>query len=316
MPSAAIYPIPYLYDLAVSPVVTQTPNEESRQQSNSNPEPSGVVFAARKTPHQPPPSQRQKRPIPLGPQCYKCCGFAHIAADSLPINPIFSFKFPSPHFLFLLTDYVSLEGFTRVSSTTNLSFSLTSSPFAPTDFFGFPHKEDLVNILPFRDEALKNAASWYQFAYHNLGHAEINNDSLYLITGYHKARSWSLASFSRADGSEGAALSFSLTAGPVVNGNITAAYSWARGVKGSCHLFTFSRFTLSSFHTLTLPFLFNLRFFYHSYHTRFTSSLPFYHNMLSTWRIAFLVIAALIATLVIGFWNHIVFTLSFVFGCP
>ncbi|KAF9232292.1 hypothetical protein BU15DRAFT_55166, partial [Melanogaster broomeanus] len=70
-------------------------------------------------------------------------------------------------------------------------------------------KADLVNSLPFLDEACKNAVSWYQFAYYDRGRAEINNDSLYLITGYHKARSWSLASFSRADGSEAAALSFS-----------------------------------------------------------------------------------------------------------
>ncbi|KAF9239777.1 hypothetical protein BU15DRAFT_46233, partial [Melanogaster broomeanus] len=72
-------------------------------------------------------------------------------------------------------------------------------------------KEDLVRVLQFRDLALENAESWYHFAYCHLGRAEISNDSLYLITGYHKASSWSLASFSQAD--RDTALSFSLTAG-------------------------------------------------------------------------------------------------------
>ncbi|KIJ18162.1 hypothetical protein PAXINDRAFT_71773, partial [Paxillus involutus ATCC 200175] len=54
-------------------------------------------------------------------------------------------------------------------------------------------KTDLANKLIFRQEALKHALSWYTFAYFNLGRSNINDDSLYLITGYHKASSWSVA---------------------------------------------------------------------------------------------------------------------------
>ncbi|KIJ59211.1 hypothetical protein HYDPIDRAFT_101127, partial [Hydnomerulius pinastri MD-312] len=47
----------------------------------------------------------------------------------------------------------------------------------------------------FRDEALQHGESWYEFAYSTLGRTMIGNDSLYLVTGCHKAKSWSFASF-------------------------------------------------------------------------------------------------------------------------
>ncbi|KAF9238343.1 hypothetical protein BU15DRAFT_28597, partial [Melanogaster broomeanus] len=92
-------------------------------------------------------------------------------------------------------------------------------------------KEDLANDLEFRQVALENAAAWYHFAYFHLGRTSISNDSLYLITGYHKSSTWSLASFSQAD--RNTAFSLSFTAGPAVNGNVTAAYSWAQGATNS-----------------------------------------------------------------------------------
>ncbi|KAF8836670.1 hypothetical protein BDN67DRAFT_973854 [Paxillus ammoniavirescens] len=85
-------------------------------------------------------------------------------------------------------------------------------------------KTDLANKLVFRSEALEHALSWYEFAYFNLGRSTIDNDSLYLITGYHKASSWSVAAFSDAGG--GTSLTANFTAGEVVNGNIGGAYSW------------------------------------------------------------------------------------------
>ncbi|KIK76202.1 hypothetical protein PAXRUDRAFT_782813 [Paxillus rubicundulus Ve08.2h10] len=85
-------------------------------------------------------------------------------------------------------------------------------------------KTDLANKLIFRSEALRHVLSWYAFAYLNLGQSTISNDSLYLITGYHKASSWSVATFSDAGG--GTSLTANFTAGEVMNGNIRGAYSW------------------------------------------------------------------------------------------
>ncbi|KIK98561.1 hypothetical protein PAXRUDRAFT_667596 [Paxillus rubicundulus Ve08.2h10] len=85
-------------------------------------------------------------------------------------------------------------------------------------------KADLAKDLIFRSEALRNAESWYHFAYFNHGRSVINNDSLYLITGYHKTSSWSMATFS--DAGADANLTANFTAGQVVNGNISGAYSW------------------------------------------------------------------------------------------
>ncbi|KAF9238229.1 hypothetical protein BU15DRAFT_38191, partial [Melanogaster broomeanus] len=93
-------------------------------------------------------------------------------------------------------------------TTRTLSSSIKGALLALPEGAG---KEDLVSLLQFRQLALENAASWYHFAYFHLGRAEINNNSLYLITGSHKASSWSLASFSQAN--RDAALSFSLTTG-------------------------------------------------------------------------------------------------------
>ncbi|KAF9230616.1 hypothetical protein BU15DRAFT_83408 [Melanogaster broomeanus] len=94
-------------------------------------------------------------------------------------------------------------------------------------------KADLADNLAseFRQLALQNAAAWYHFAYFHLGRTSISNDSLYLITGYHKSSSWFLASFSQPE--TNTACSLSITASPVVNGNAAAAYSWVGRVTGS-----------------------------------------------------------------------------------
>ncbi|KAN0075500.1 hypothetical protein V8E55_011523, partial [Tylopilus felleus] len=44
------------------------------------------------------------------------------------------------------------------------------------------------------ETVLENAVDWYHFARKKL-YRNISNDALYLITGFHKARSWTLASF-------------------------------------------------------------------------------------------------------------------------
>ncbi|KIJ12520.1 hypothetical protein PAXINDRAFT_46495, partial [Paxillus involutus ATCC 200175] len=50
--------------------------------------------------------------------------------------------------------------------------------------------EDLLKLDTFEKEAKENGESWYRYAYVDRGRTTINNDSLYLITGHHKASSW------------------------------------------------------------------------------------------------------------------------------
>lgn len=83
---------------------------------------------------------------------------------------------------------------------------------------------DLRNHLVFEGEALRNGKSWYEFALRKLGRTMISFDSLYLITGCHKTSSWSLAAFHQPSG--GSQFNAQFTAGPIINGNINAAYSW------------------------------------------------------------------------------------------
>ncbi|KAF8441372.1 hypothetical protein L210DRAFT_3644684 [Boletus edulis BED1] len=73
--------------------------------------------------------------------------------------------------------------------------------------FSLLHNEGAMLILPqgaerhrlakdllLLDAILQNAVDWYRFAREKL-YRDISNDALYLITGFHKAHSWSLASF-------------------------------------------------------------------------------------------------------------------------
>ncbi|KAF9219356.1 hypothetical protein BS17DRAFT_428311 [Gyrodon lividus] len=120
---------------------------------------------------------------------------------------------------------------TPAGTALSYEFSSSSSEGAILALPEGAGKADLANHFEFRQVALENAASWYHFACCHLGRTSINNDSLYLITGFHKTSSWSLASFSQAE--RNTAFSFSFTAGPVINGNVAAAYSWAQGVTNS-----------------------------------------------------------------------------------
>ena len=85
-------------------------------------------------------------------------------------------------------------------------------------------RHDLRNHLIFEGEAFRHGKSWYEFAFRRLGRTMISFDSLYLITGCHKTSSWSLAAFHQPSSNFNFNAQF--TAGPIVNGNINAAYSW------------------------------------------------------------------------------------------
>lgn len=58
----------------------------------------------------------------------------------------------------------------------------------------------LAKELLLLDVIIQNAVDWYRFAREQL-YRDISNDALYLITGFHKAQSWSLASFKSIDAS-------------------------------------------------------------------------------------------------------------------
>lgn len=63
-----------------------------------------------------------------------------------------------------------------------------------------PHGATFHDARPksqFRELAIQNAVHWYSFATQTR-RREISNHSMYLITGFYKARSWSLASFQDA----------------------------------------------------------------------------------------------------------------------
>lgn len=53
---------------------------------------------------------------------------------------------------------------------------------------------DIRSKSQFHELAIRNATRWYEFAVQKL-QRPISTHSLYLITGFYKARSWSLASF-------------------------------------------------------------------------------------------------------------------------
>ena len=95
-------------------------------------------------------------------------------------------------------------------------------------------KHDLCNLRLFEREALRYGKSWYEFAVTKLGRTRISPDSLYLITGCHKTSSWSLAAFHQSSGSCNFNAKF--TAGKIINGNISAAYSWQMASGVPCRI--------------------------------------------------------------------------------
>ncbi|KIJ07560.1 hypothetical protein PAXINDRAFT_90205 [Paxillus involutus ATCC 200175] len=108
------------------------------------------------------------------------------------------------------------------SAGLNLEFSSSSAEGAILVLPEGAGKRDFAHLSILRAEAQKNGESWHRFAHINCGRTA--GDDLYLITGHHKASSWSVAAFSEAGGSTGLSATFS--AGQVVRGNVAMAYSW------------------------------------------------------------------------------------------
>jgi hypothetical protein len=105
----------------------------------------------------------------------------------------------------------------------NYEFTLSSKEGALLILPEGAERYYLRNQRPFLEEAIQHAVDWYNFAEQRLGRI-ISHDSLYLITGFYKARSWSLASYQHASGTGAGYAQFKAV--EVGGGNISTSYTW------------------------------------------------------------------------------------------
>ncbi|KAF8546890.1 hypothetical protein OG21DRAFT_1022781 [Imleria badia] len=119
----------------------------------------------------------------------------------------------------------SNEGTTRSAhqGPFNYEFTLSSKEGALLILPEGAERYYLRNQRPFLEEAIQHAVDWYNFAEQRLGRI-ISHDSLYLITGFYKARSWSPASYQHASGTGGVRAQFKPV--QVSGGNLSTSYTW------------------------------------------------------------------------------------------
>ncbi|KAN0101158.1 hypothetical protein V8E55_001142 [Tylopilus felleus] len=86
-------------------------------------------------------------------------------------------------------------------------------------------RHDVRDPRPFFEQASRHAATWYHFAEENLGRI-ISHDSIYVVTGFHKARSWSLASYQTDHGYGDFPAYFTIGAAREGGRGLAAGYSW------------------------------------------------------------------------------------------
>ncbi|KAF8557078.1 hypothetical protein OG21DRAFT_400889 [Imleria badia] len=89
-------------------------------------------------------------------------------------------------------DQFDLEG--RSRSLTDHQFSLCRNEGAMLILPEGAQRHRLAKGLMLLDVVIRNAVNWYRFAREQL-YQDISNDAIYLVTGFHKAQSWSLVSF-------------------------------------------------------------------------------------------------------------------------
>ena len=102
-------------------------------------------------------------------------------------------------------------------------FNLSSSEGALLILPEGAERHDLRNHHRFLEAATRHGADWYRFAEEKVGQI-IGHDSLYLITGLYKTRSWSLAAFEKTAESGEYPAQFRLS--QVGGDNIAATCAW------------------------------------------------------------------------------------------
>lgn len=119
-----------------------------------------------------------------------------------------------------------LQSFNNSSNCGSLSltdhrFSLCQNEGAMLILPEGAERHRLAKELLLLDVVIQNAVDWYRFAREQL-YRNIRNDALYLVTGFHKACSWSLASFKDAAASSARCKLMQLTnGGPIVTAHST-----------------------------------------------------------------------------------------------
>ncbi|KAF8546070.1 hypothetical protein OG21DRAFT_1518358 [Imleria badia] len=111
-------------------------------------------------------------------------------------------------------DPFDLNGKSRI--LTDHQFSLCQNEGAVLILPEGAERHRLAKELLLLDVVIQNAVDWYRFAREQL-YRNIRNDAIYLVTGFHKANSWSLASFKNTEASSARCKLVQLTnGGPVV----------------------------------------------------------------------------------------------------
>ncbi|KDQ58911.1 hypothetical protein JAAARDRAFT_646943 [Jaapia argillacea MUCL 33604] len=88
------------------------------------------------------------------------------------------------------------------------------------------HRQDHQNVAIFFDQALQHGVAWYKYAKETRGRRIPNDNALYLITGWDKAKSWALGAYSGT--SAGGSFSAKFTATQVASGDISNTYFWEK----------------------------------------------------------------------------------------
>ncbi|KAI9572500.1 hypothetical protein HD554DRAFT_1547223 [Boletus coccyginus] len=105
-------------------------------------------------------------------------------------------------------------------SITGFKFNMSSDEGALLVLPEGAERHDVRDRRPFFEQASRHAATWYHFAEENLGRI-ISHDSIYVITGFHKARSWGLAGYQNEQGNGDFSAQFTIGAREGA-----AGYSW------------------------------------------------------------------------------------------
>ena len=109
------------------------------------------------------------------------------------------------------------------SGATGYKFNMSSNEGAVLILPEGAERHDVRDPQPFFEQASRHAETWYHFAEENLGRI-ISHDSIYVITGFHKAPSWGLAGYHNEQGNSDFSAQFIV--GGREAGNLAAGYTW------------------------------------------------------------------------------------------